>query len=314
MHPDSNDASLCASPGILAVAAQLLWARDYARGLSFDPWQFAVEIDELAHSGLTRTDVRWLLAARLAEHREETTPAHAAERCFRPLAVTELPPRTCLLITDRGYELLRTGRLVSRLSCGAAGVTELRERRSSSAGATASGESHRDNDASLPAAITSHAPSGSPGRPDAPATPPAFGAPGLKNVSTSAASGPTSSVLTSSALSAASPSLTMRRPAWDVHLRELRVGGRLVKRFRVPAENQELILTTFEEDGWPDWIDDPLPPAPDIDPKRRLQATIKSLNRRQIAPLLRFHGNGGGSVIYWQPCSDADAGGELPSR
>lgn len=72
-----------------------------------------------------------------------------------------------------------------------------------------------------------------------------------------------------------------------------------MKRFRVPAPNQELILQAFEEDGWPSFIDDPLPPVPDQDCQQRLRATIKSLNRSQSQQLIRFHMNGGGEVIYW---------------
>ena len=34
--------------------------------------------------------------------------------------------------------------------------------------------------------------------------------------------------------------------------------------------------------------------------KHRLQATVKSLNRNQVAPLIRFHGNGNGLQVYWE--------------
>jgi hypothetical protein len=68
----------------------------------------------------------------------------------------------------------------------------------------------------------------------------------------------------------------------------------------VPAANQQLIIEAFQEEGWPESIDDPLPPAADQDPKRRLQATLISLNRNQIVPLLRFHGNGNGDRVYWE--------------
>jgi hypothetical protein len=89
------------------------------------------------------------------------------------------------------------------------------------------------------------------------------------------------------------------KPTWDRDRRELRYRGELVKAFRVPAPNQELILEAFEEEGWPEFIDDPLPPAADQDPHRRLQATIKSLNRRQAITLIRFRGNGG-ERVFWQ--------------
>jgi hypothetical protein len=89
-------------------------------------------------------------------------------------------------------------------------------------------------------------------------------------------------------------------PCWDGEARELRVGGVVVKRYRVPAENQELVLTAFEEEGWPLHIDDPLPPLPDLDAKRRLHDTINRLNRNQKQPLIRFHGHGNGCMVRWQ--------------
>jgi hypothetical protein len=68
----------------------------------------------------------------------------------------------------------------------------------------------------------------------------------------------------------------------------------------VPARNQELVLTAFQELDWPESIDDPLPPDHNVDPKQRLQATIKSLNRNQLTPLIRCHGNGNGQQVYWE--------------
>jgi len=88
-------------------------------------------------------------------------------------------------------------------------------------------------------------------------------------------------------------------PQWDASQRELRFRGRVVKRYRVPASNQERILSAFEEESWPPGIDDPLPPDGDQDPIRRLQATIKSLNRNQLHALIRFRGNGNGDRICW---------------
>ena len=88
-------------------------------------------------------------------------------------------------------------------------------------------------------------------------------------------------------------------PQWDGRLRELHFGGRLVKCFRVPSPNQETILAAFQEEGWPELIDDPLPPAPCRDPKRRVHDTIKNLNRHQANCLLRFYGDGTGKGIRW---------------
>ncbi len=102
------------------------------------------------------------------------------------------------------------------------------------------------------------------------------------------------------------------RPRWDRVHRQLFWGGRLVKRFRVPAPNQENIISVFEEDGWPDAIDDPLPQAPDIDPKTRLHDAIKNLNK-QIHRLLSFRGDGSGQRILWA-LYDCSAAGQRVDR
>lgn len=90
------------------------------------------------------------------------------------------------------------------------------------------------------------------------------------------------------------------KPTWDRDRQELRWGQVVVKQFKVPAPNQERILAAFEEEGWPVHLDDPLPPAAEQDPKRRLHDTINSLNRNQKRPLLRFVGDGSGEGLRWE--------------
>jgi hypothetical protein len=94
-------------------------------------------------------------------------------------------------------------------------------------------------------------------------------------------------------------------PQWDKHARILRVGEQVVKHFRVPASNQELILSAFQEEGWPPSIDDPLPPAPEIDAKRRLHDAINRLNGNQKVRLLVFKGNGNGRGVYWTHATES---------
>ncbi len=93
---------------------------------------------------------------------------------------------------------------------------------------------------------------------------------------------------------------TSVKPVWDSEYRELRFAGHLVKRFKLPSPNQEMVLSSFQEEGWPVRIDDPLPPVPDILPKRRLHDTIKSLNRSQKCHLIRFLGDGRGEGVRWE--------------
>lgn len=88
-------------------------------------------------------------------------------------------------------------------------------------------------------------------------------------------------------------------PIWDGARHELRVGKMLIKRFKVPAGNQEAILGAFQEEGWPARIDDPLSPRRGQEPKRRLHDAINSLNRNQKRRLIRFHGDGTGQGVCW---------------
>ena len=69
---------------------------------------------------------------------------------------------------------------------------------------------------------------------------------------------------------------------------------------RWDSSTEDLILEAFEELGWPESIDDPLPVDHDIDPKRRLHDAIKRLNRNQQCAMLSFHGNGNGEGIVYR--------------
>ncbi|QDT98559.1 hypothetical protein [Gimesia aquarii] len=89
-------------------------------------------------------------------------------------------------------------------------------------------------------------------------------------------------------------------PKWDAERRLLSVNGIIVKHFKWTAMNQEAILTTFEEEGWPARIYDPLPPKLEQDTKRRLSDTIKCLNRKQKNRLIHFRGDGTGEAVTWE--------------
>ncbi len=93
---------------------------------------------------------------------------------------------------------------------------------------------------------------------------------------------------------------TTELPTWDARHRTLIYQQSVVKQFKIPAANQEAILTVFQEEGWPPRIDDPLAPLPELDAKRRLADAIKFLNRNQITPVIRFHGDGTGQGVLWQ--------------
>lgn len=90
-------------------------------------------------------------------------------------------------------------------------------------------------------------------------------------------------------------------PCWDGQLRVLRLGERVVKRFRQPSPNQEAVLSAFQQEDWPPRIDDPLPFSIDQDAKRRLNRTIERLNKHQRSSLIRFYGDGTGRAVCWEP-------------
>jgi hypothetical protein len=94
-------------------------------------------------------------------------------------------------------------------------------------------------------------------------------------------------------------------PHWNKDTRTFLVGDSLVKRFRVPSPNQEAVLEAFQEEGWPMTIDDPLPPVPEQQPKRRLRDTIKCLNLNQARRLIRFRGDGTGQRVFWELVSES---------
>jgi hypothetical protein len=101
-----------------------------------------------------------------------------------------------------------------------------------------------------------------------------------------------------------------RVPTWDAEKRVLCFDGQIVKRFKWHAMNQETILAAFEEEGWPVRIDDPLPPQPEQDSKRRLSDTIKCLNRKQQNGLIHFRGDGTGEGVIWEIVEQDDSNGK----
>jgi hypothetical protein len=88
-------------------------------------------------------------------------------------------------------------------------------------------------------------------------------------------------------------------PHWDNSSRRLYWQNNLIKEYRRPAINQELVLAALEEEGWPSRIFDPLRPRGNIDPKIRLHDTIKALNRHHVYRIIHFRGDGTGQAVGW---------------
>ena len=99
-------------------------------------------------------------------------------------------------------------------------------------------------------------------------------------------------------------------PVWNAKTRELCFGGELVKRFRTPAPCQEVILSAFEEEGWPVRLDDPLTGNGGQDPQQRLHDAVRCLNRNQVNRLVRFFRDGTGQGVCWA----ADGKGKVRPR
>jgi hypothetical protein len=95
-------------------------------------------------------------------------------------------------------------------------------------------------------------------------------------------------------------SADLEKPAWDAFRRELWVGGRMVKQYRRPALNQQMILDAFQAARWPTHLVDPLPLRAAHCPKRRLHDAIKCLNRCQRIAAIRFSGDGSGRGVLWE--------------
>ncbi len=95
------------------------------------------------------------------------------------------------------------------------------------------------------------------------------------------------------------PPSVVQVPDWDADGRELRLGEVVVKRFRQPAELQELILTVFQEDNWTRRIDSPIHGDSERQAQDRLRDAVKRLNRQQN-PLIRFRLDGRGQGVLWE--------------
>jgi hypothetical protein len=194
--------------------ALLLQAFAYARDAAAEPWDFALEIDRLYETGLTISQLRWLVAKKFAEHGQESTVYGGPHRAFRRGDGFFFDHTTCVVLTPSG----------------AAFVDDVLS------------EPHQES-ISIDALL---------------------------------------------------------KPFWDRTRRELSLHGTVVKRYRAPAQNQQVILSAFEEEGWPKHIDDPLPVSDNIDPRTRLHDAINRLNSCQTNRLLRFRGNGAGTGVSWE--------------
>src|SRR4051812_38162161 len=67
-----------------AAALLLLQAAELAEAAGRSPWDFAVELEDLRRSGLSRADLRWLICRGWLDHAAEISAAGHRERVFQP--------------------------------------------------------------------------------------------------------------------------------------------------------------------------------------------------------------------------------------
>ncbi len=84
--------------------ALLRHAYTCAQDAGADVWDFALEIDTLYETGLTISDLRWLVAKRFAGHGQEMSFYGDPHRSFRRSDGLNFVPTTCFVLTPKGVE------------------------------------------------------------------------------------------------------------------------------------------------------------------------------------------------------------------
>jgi len=89
----------------------LVQARHYAHQIGRDVWDFAVEINALRSTGLTNSDLRWLVCMGYAGHAQEICQVGGGTRSFRDIGMS-LSRRSCFVLTEDGLRHLEEHRLL----------------------------------------------------------------------------------------------------------------------------------------------------------------------------------------------------------
>ena len=293
--------------------AALLTAFDYAADSGLDRWEFAVEMSELLAAGAKLADLRWLIRRSLAEHAKETTVPGDPARTFRPLAPTSFPDDACLTLTLLGAAKLRPFVQQTRQESVTSRPENAKFAPSLATGSEDLESGTQQPDAPLAGSLASRSANRSPDHATSMAQ---NGDPAttqrVVNDAANASPAPSPDSPFDKLRASSSPSAGRPKPRWYPELHELHFNSSVIKRFKLPARNQELILAAFEEEGWPSRIDDPLPPTGDLDPRQRLRNTIVTLNRHQLTPLLHFRCDGTGCGIQWEQRRTAITDSPLP--
>lgn len=101
-----------------------------------------------------------------------------------------------------------------------------------------------------------------------------------------------------------SSELSIMKPAWDRQSRTLSFQNETIISYSRHAKNQFLVLDCFQEEDWPNAIDDPLPVDGAIDSRSRAQNTARDLNKRRLVKSIRFGTDGTGEGFTWSEDQD----------
>jgi hypothetical protein len=77
-------------------------AREYARRVASDPWEFAVDIRQLRRLGLTENDLRFLVRLKVCDQAREITSPKDEGRLFQATGSLSFSDQTCFTLTNQG--------------------------------------------------------------------------------------------------------------------------------------------------------------------------------------------------------------------
>ena len=100
--------------------------------------------------------------------------------------------------------------------------------------------------------------------------------------------------------SATRPQASAPKPRWDGDARELWWNGAVCKTFRHDAAHQRAVLDAFQGRRWRRRIDNPWLQGDASNRKKRLQQTVKNLNRGLGGQRIRFEMDGTGEGVRWR--------------
>ncbi len=107
IRPTANQTEMLnRSDSVFAALAMLFRAYRYAVESGRELWEFSIEVSEFHSTGISTSDLRWLLVQGYVQHAVELTSPVQTRRCFRHLANLAIPQRSCFVLTETGSQLI----------------------------------------------------------------------------------------------------------------------------------------------------------------------------------------------------------------